>query len=278
MHAGTSQLTHYLGKSMHQEGRETSLPSTRTGQNILFIGADPNASDHIQAAFARSSMHAHLKFVFSSEAAFGVMKRETVDVVFLNEARSAIKVFDFLRALAEMNRQAPVITMVQHVDEAAVLGALRDGAHDCVAADQESIYSYPAVALRTIARAETALEGTERARAVIRGQKQWMSIIDAMTDLIFVIDSKQTIVKVNNAFSTVIGKHPRLIVGHQIREVFGLDIPNEAFLQEVLQEGTPRIYEKKVGEEIYQVSIFPLLEDNRPLTIHVMKNITEVRG
>jgi len=44
-----------------------------------------------------------------------------------------------------------------------------------------------------------------------------------------------------------------------------------------VDEGTPRIYEKKIGDELYQVSIFPLQEDNRHLTIHVMKNITEVR-
>ena len=249
----------------------------RSGHRILVIGAELDATARIQAAFARSGTHVRLDFADSSEAAFGVMKRETIDAVFMSEARSGMTVFDFLRTLAGMNRQAPVITMAPHVDEAVVLRSLRDGAHDCVAVDPGSIDSYPVVALRTIARAETALESSERARAVIRSQKQWMSIIDAITDLIFVIDGRQTIVKVNNAFATVIGKHPRLIVGHQIREVFGLDVPNEEFLLEVLREGMPRTYEKKVGEEIYQVSIFPLQEDSRPLTIHVMKNITEVR-
>ena len=254
-----------------------ALSPTRTGHRILFIGVDQDSSEHIRAAFARSGTNAHLEFAASSEGAFGVVKRETIDVIFMNEARGGMSVFDFLRTLTAMNRQAPVIVMVPHIDEAVVLRALRDGAHDCVASDRGSADSYPAAALRTIARAETALENSERSRAVIRGQKQWMSIMDAITDLIFVIDSRQTIVKVNNAFATVIGKHPRLVVGHQIREVFGLDVPNEAFLKEVLREGMPRTYEKKVGEEIYQVSIFPLQEDNRPLTIHVMKNITEVR-
>lgn len=254
-----------------------SLSPIPARHRIIFIGTDRDDGKRIHATFARSGTNVHLEFADSSEAVIGVMKRETVDAIFVNEARSAITVFDFLRTLTAMNRQVPVISMLRSVDDAAVLRALRDGAHDCVAADQGSFDTYPAVALRTIARAETALEGSERARAVIRGQKQWMSIIDAITDLIFVIDSKQTIVKVNNAFAMVIGRHPRSIVGHQIREVFGLDVPNETLLLDVLREGAPRTYEKKVGEEIYQVSIFPLQEDNRPLTIHVMKNITEVR-
>jgi signal transduction histidine kinase len=39
----------------------------------------------------------------------------------------------------------------------------------------------------------------------------------------------------------------------------------------------PRTYEKKIDDDIYQISIFPLQENGRFLTIHVLKNITEVR-
>lgn len=71
--------------------------------------------------------------------------------------------------------------------------------------------------------------------------------------------------------------HPREIVGSRISDVFDLDVPSESTRSAVLEDSTPRTYEKKINEEIYQISVFPLLEDNRPLTIHVMKNITEVR-
>jgi PAS domain S-box-containing protein len=104
-----------------------------------------------------------------------------------------------------------------------------------------------------------------------------MSIIDAITDHIYVLDDAQRIVKVNNSFATTIGVHPRNIVGKPLREVFSHDITNEALLNDVRRDGTPQTYEKKIDGDIYQVSIFPLLENNRLLTIHVLKNITEVR-
>ncbi len=205
------------------------------------------------------------------------MRRETVDAVFVNEVRSGVGALEFLRRLEAINRQAPVIMMTPRSSEESVLRAIREGAHDCVPAASNAYASYPVVAQRAIARSETVRENSERAKAIIRSQKEWMAIIDAITDFIFVLDASQTIIKVNHAFATAIGSHPRVIVGHPIKDVFNLDIPNEAFLREVQQDGVPRTYEKKVGDEIYQISIFPLQEDSRFLTIHVMKNVTEVR-
>jgi PAS domain S-box-containing protein len=182
-----------------------------------------------------------------------------------------------VRDLAEINRQAPVIIMSTHPDEAAILNALRGGASDCVGMDHETIASYPAIALRAIARAETFQAYAEHAQAIIRNQKQWMSIIDAITDHIYVLDNEQRLVKVNNSFATEIGMHPRDIVGKQLQEVFDRDVPNEALLNDVHRDGLPRTYEKKIDDDIHQVSIFPLQENGRFLTIHVLKNITEVR-
>jgi PAS domain S-box-containing protein len=243
----------------------------------LFVESSPQVCEAVSAAFTKAGSDAHLTFVPSPEAGLAAFKRETIDAVFVSQLDSGMDALAFLSHLAAINREAPVIMMTLHPEEEVVLRALRSGAADCVSTDLNAINQYPAVALRTIARAESSRESSERALAIIRSQKQWMSIIDAITDFLFVLDSTQTIVKVNNAFATAIGSHPRVIVGNRIQDVFNLDIPNEAFLQTVHQDGMPRTYEKKIGEEVYQISIFPLLEDNRPLTIHIMKNITEVR-
>ncbi len=249
----------------------------KTGHTIVFVESSPAARDGIRAAFELTGADAKLEFVSSPDAAFEVMKRKSVDAVFVNQVQTGMDAVEFMRHLAALNRGAPVVMMAGHPGDDAVLRALRDGAFDCIAVDQDAYRSYPAVALRAIARSETARAISERASAVIRSQKQWMLIIDAITDLIFVIDDSGTIVKVNNAFATAIGSHPRAIVGNRINDVFNLDIPNGSFLRQVHQDGTPRTYEKKIAEEIYQISIFPLQDEGRPLTIHVMKNITEVR-
>ena len=249
----------------------------KPGHTILFIEDNLDKREHIRAAFIKADRPARLEFVSTPEAGFAVMKRDTVDALFVNEVQSGISASEFARNFAVINRQAPVIMMSPHTDEAAILLALRDGASDCVGMDVEAISRYPAIALRAIARSEAFQAYAEQSLAIIRNQKQWMSIIDAITDHIYVLDNAQRLVKVNKSFAMAIGMHPRNLVGKQLQEVFNRDIPNEALLNDVRREGMPRTYEKKINDDIYQVSIFPLQENSRFLTIHVLKNITEVR-
>ncbi|HSN67806.1 MAG TPA: ATP-binding protein, partial [Thermoanaerobaculia bacterium] len=211
------------------------------------------------------------------DAAFEALKRETVEAVFVNQLQAGMDAFEFLRRLAAFDRKAPVIMMTAHTGAESVLRALRDGAADCVSSEPAAFTSYPAVALRAIARAETTRGDSERTSAVIRSRKQWMMVMDAITDLIFVIDEDGGIVKVNNAFATSIGSHPRVLIGKRINDVFSPDVPDKAFLRQMREDGEPRTYEKQIGEKVYQISIFPMQDENCALAIHVMKNITEVR-
>jgi PAS domain S-box-containing protein len=231
----------------------------------------------LQAAFERSGTGARLEFVSSAGAAFEVIKREAVDALFFNQAQSGLDASEVMGSLQAIRRQAPVVMMAQKADEKTMLQALRDGAFDCVAAEAAAFDAYPLVAERAIARFEAARENAERVRAILRSQQQWMSIIDAITDYIFVLDSDRFLVKVNQSFAAAVGRHPRDIVGNKVSDVFDLGVPSEATLKAFLEDVAPRIYEKKIGDEIYQISIFPLQVENRTLTIHVMKNITEVR-
>ncbi len=249
----------------------------KRGHTILMIEDDPERRELVRAAFTNAIGPSRLEFVSTPEAGFAIMRRETVDVLFVNEVQSGLNASEFVRDLAATNQQAPVIMMSPDADEAAILHALRGGASDCVSMDRKTIAGYPAIALRAIARSETFQAYAEHALAIIKNQKQWMSIIDAITDYIYVLDNAQRLVKVNNSFAMAIGLHPRDIVGKQLQEVFHQDIPNEAVLDEVRRDGMPRTYEKKINDDIHQVSIFPLQENGQFFTIHVLKNVTEVR-
>jgi len=244
---------------------------------ILFIEDNLDFRERVRAVFTKADIPVRLEFASTPEAGFEIMRRETVDVLFVNESHIGISTSEFVLHLTEINRHVPVILISPQIDDAAILHALRGGAADCVGMDHEAVSRYPAIALRAIARAGTSQAYREQTRAIIKNQKQWMSIIDAITDHIYVLDNAQRIVKVNNSFATTIGMHPRNIVGKHLQEVFNQDITNEALLNDVRRDGTPQTYEKKLDGDIYQVSIFPLLENNRLLTIHVLKNITEVR-
>jgi PAS domain S-box-containing protein len=249
----------------------------KTEHTILFIEDSLDTRELVRAAFLNAEVSARLEFVSTPEEGFAAMKRERVDALFVNEVQSGRSASEFVRGLAAINRHVPVIMMSPHTDEAAILHAIRSGASDCVGMDQKAIASYPAIVLRAIARSETSDAHAEQALAIIKNQKQWMSIIDAITDHIYVLDKERILVKVNSSFATAIGIHPRDLVGRQLHEVFDRDIPDDALLNDVLKDGAPRTYEKKINDDIYQVSIFPLQENDRLLTIHVLKNITEVR-
>jgi len=239
--------------------------------------SSPANRERLTAAFEQGGTSAHLEFAATPEAAFEILKRETFDVLFFNQAQFSLDAFEVVNRLQALQRETPVIMMSPQTDDDAVLRALRGGAADCVSAEPDAFVNYPIIAGRVITRFEAVHEYTVRERAILRSQKQWMSLMDAITDYIFVLDDKQALVKVNRTFASAIGKHPRELVGKQIGDVFDLEIPRQEVLRSVSDEGIPRIYEKKIGEEIYQISIFLLQEENRPLTIHVMKNITEVR-
>lgn len=242
---------------------------------MLFIEYSQERCDRIRSVFEKTGGNEHIDCAPTPEAAFTVIRHEVVDAVFVNPVEHNLVAAEFVEKLTQTARQVPVIMVLPRVDEDTVLRMLQAGVFECVAAD--AVDAYPASALRAITRFEAARNNAEQTEVILRSQKQWMSIIDAITDYIFVLDNAHTLVKVNHAFAEAIGRHPREIVGSRISDVFDLDVPSESTRSAVLEDSTPRTYEKKINEEIYQISVFPLLEDNRPLTIHVMKNITEVR-
>jgi PAS domain S-box-containing protein len=251
------------------------LSQKKKGQKVLFIESDGKRCDRIRAAFENTGGDEQIECAPTPKAAFAAIRQGAVDAVFVNPTEHDLVPAEFVEALTQTAGQVPVVMMVPHIDDQAVLRMLQAGVLECVAAD--AVEAYPAAARRAIVRFEAARSSAEHADTVLRSRMQWMSIIDAITDYIFVLDNDHTLVNVNNAFAEAIGRHPREIVGSRIADVFDLDVPSDPTRSAVLEDGTPRTYEKKIGEEIYQISIFPLLEDHRPLTIHVMKNITEVR-
>jgi PAS domain S-box-containing protein len=251
------------------------LSQKKKEHKVLFIESRPERCDRIRAAFEHAGGDEQIDCASTPEAAAAAIRHDAVDAVFVNPVEYNLVPAEFVETLTRTARQVPVIMMLPRVDDYTVLRMLQAGVLECVAADAVEVY--PAAARRAIIRFGAARSSAEHTEAILRSQMQWMSIIDAITDYIFVLDNALVLVNVNHAFAQAIGRHPREIVGSKLADVFDLDMPSEATRTAVLEDSTPRTYEKKIGEEIYQISIFPLFEDNRPLTIHVMKNITEVR-
>lgn len=118
---------------------------------------------------------------------------------------------------------------------------------------------------------------TEQQKAILRSQKQWMAIFDAITDYIFVLDEERRLVRVNHALATTLGMHPRELIGKKCSDLLGEDAPDECAMEKIREEGLPYTYERRKGDEYYQISVFPLYEHDRLLSIHIMKNVTELK-
>lgn len=104
-----------------------------------------------------------------------------------------------------------------------------------------------------------------------------MAIIDAITDYLFVLDSEKRIVRVNNAFAASFGLHPKEMIGRPYSELMNADIASDSPFAGMRKDDDPHTYEKLLNGVLYQISVFPLQEGDQVLSIHVMKNITEVK-
>jgi PAS domain S-box-containing protein len=245
---------------------------------VLFI--DNNTSEHalIKTAFRKYGTESMLVFIPAAEEAFEIIKSKSVKAVIVSQHLPGMDGFSFLSEMSRRKIQIPVVMLATDSDEQVTNRALREGADDCVIRGARQIESLPLILDRTIARFELTQERAERVKLIINSQKQWMAIFDAITDFIFVLDDECRLIKMNHAFANILGMHPKDLIGKQCHELKGLvDIPEEQRLHEIIRKGSPHIYEKTINENVYQITVFPFYEDEKSMTIHVMKNITETR-
>lgn len=249
-----------------------------TKHKILFIEDEPSRIKLIDAAFRQNGGTALPEFVPSLDKAAEIVSREPVDAVFFNIAlcgdrnlNRALKINDCGQ------RQLPLIMIMEERDEEAELRAIRSGIDDCVTAHPADISNYPWFAARALARLHGAGQQAERYRSIARSQKQLISVLDAITDYIFVIDDENRLINVNNSLASALRMHPRDVVGKKCSELFEGNILEGCPAGGMQHDGKPCTYEKAIGSEVFQISIFPLQEDERCLTVVVMKNITELK-
>ncbi|MBI4620048.1 MAG: response regulator [Desulfobacterales bacterium] len=251
---------------------------TDTVAKILFIDGSSFGHDLIKTSFSRYLTGYHLEFVSTAEQGLEVIKRDHVKAVFVSQELPDMDGFELLREVKELKIQSPVIMMATDGAKRVAIKALKKGAEDCVTKSLKTFDAFPLILERAIFRYELNREMAKRDKLIIQSQKRWRAIFDAIVDFIFVIDDDYRLIKVNNTLAKVLGMHPKELIGKRCNELNNtIDVPDERCLKDVIKDGAPYIYEKNIGDDTYQISIFPLYDDDKPMTIHVMKNITEMR-
>lgn len=111
---------------------------------------------------------------------------------------------------------------------------------------------------------------------IFEGQKQWQDTLDAVKDYIFVADKDRRIRRTNISFASRFNKHPREIIGLNVDELLGIQLP----VPECNPGGTSS--DMKFSEEIklddctYLLSVYHAKYNADEVCVCVMKDITEI--
>ncbi len=112
---------------------------------------------------------------------------------------------------------------------------------------------------------------------ISKSQQQWQATIDAVTDYIFVTDEDSSIRRANISFAKIFNKHPREIIGLNVKKLFPVDIPlPQCDLKETTKSDVPASMETKIGDNTYMISVYPAKYDDDEVCVYVMKDITEI--
>lgn len=131
-------------------------------------------------------------------------------------------------------------------------------------------------------KAQARAAELERAFAVIeRSQKQWQETFDNIGDLIAIVNSDYELVKVNKAFASSVGLHPRDVIGTQCYSYFcdSNSVPPNCPHSRTILSGEPSTEEvRRIGDgRLFQVSCFPYRTEQGVMvgSIHIARDITE---
>jgi PAS domain S-box-containing protein len=251
--------------------------STSTAEHtILFIDGPSLDRDRIVRVFREGGVAVPVAFVGTEEGIDRALRQSAL-AVFVHQRPAGGDGLDVIRKIRDLGSTIPLIMLVDTGNEEVKLAALREDA-DEFARYPEDLAALPVVLERAVTRRRRGPDQVVRERAIVRSQEQWMAIFDAITDYVFVLDAQGRFVKVNRACAGSLGLHPRELIGKPCAQFLGPEASSwDCAADAGAGAAVPTTCEKRVGQDMYQISVFPLREAGRALTIHFMKNVTEIK-
>jgi signal transduction histidine kinase len=254
------------------------LSAKRAEHNVLFLGFIGPERESIEKTLAEKRPNTNLIFTDSKEDGLFAIKKDRIEAIIINHTIAAADWSAFAKNVHALEKYIPTVLITAPGDRKAVLKALEQGIYECLPREEQYIENLPAVLDRVRARHKFKKNTSAKQWAISQSRKEWITIIDAITDFIFITDDQCRLVKMNWTFSSIFGAaHPRSLIGSTCVGIFGAEAPcSDCHKNNVLQQATLTT-EKKVNDNIYQFSAFPLNIDEKPFTVHVMKDVTEMR-
>ena len=241
---------------------------------IIFIGG-PLPSESIKNAFSARNKDYRIKFVQEANA-LELLRDESIMGLFITAPLPGGQWREFIKKFKFLNGQVPIIVLQEQEDESMALQALSEGAYDCIAMDWPGFAARLPLLLEKAA-ARSAYDSNRHwlESIVFENHTRWLAFFDAITDFILMVDEDERIVKINAALSSAYGKHPKDVTGMKWREFLGEELATE--LKTLRNAGVGQPVERKMKDDYYLVSVFPLRYEEQDLTIYFLKNITEMK-
>ena len=244
-------------------------------KKLVFLGGPLPVQEIKKAVTARAGGRYLLKFIPRAEG-FSHREADGLRTLVITDPLPGAGWQEFVKKFKFMNNTVPVIVLGACEDEAACLEALRAGAHDRLSMDGPD---FAAGIARSVEKA-IARQAYDDKRNWLEGiffenHTRWLAFLDAITDFIFIVDERQSIIKVNSALAGAYGRHPKDVTGMTSAELLGVELASE--LEEIRKNRPAQPVEKKINDNYYLVSVFPLRYENQDLTIYFLKKITEMR-
>lgn len=257
-----------------RKGQKRADMASNDRKNIVFIGG-PLPAGAIRSAFRSRRRNCRLRFVPEAEAT-EISRDETIMGLFITAPLPGADWREFIKKLKFLNGQIPVIVLQEQEDEAMALQALAEGAYDCVAMDwPEFAGRLPHVLEKAAARSAYDANRHWLESIVFENHTRWLAFFDAITDFIFMVDENERILKINSALASAYGKHPKDVTGMKWHDFLGGELAAE--LKALKSKKGSQPAERKIKDDYYLVSVFPLRYEEQDLTIYFLKNITEMR-
>ncbi|MDA8389013.1 MAG: ATP-binding protein [Nitrospiraceae bacterium] len=244
-------------------------------KRLVFLGG-PLPVEEIKKAFAaRGNSRYRLKFIPRSEG-FSPREAEGLGGLVVTDPLPGADCREFIKKFKFMNNTVPVIMLGVCEDETSCLEALRAGADDSLAMDKPDFAAGIAPALDKAAARQVYDDKRNWLEGIFfENHTRWLAFLDAITDFIFILDEQQRFIKANSALAGAYGRHPKDVTGMKSAELLGAELAAE--LEEMRRHRPEQPVEKKINDDYYLVSVFPLRYENQDLTIYFLKKITDMR-
>ncbi len=257
-----------------EKGQQPVDTAASDRKKIVFMGG-PLPAGAIRSAFRSRKKDYRLKFVPQAEA-IDIARDETVMGLFMTAPLPGADWREFIKKLKFLNGQIPVIVLQEQEDESMALRALAEGAYDCAAMDRPGFEGrLPFMLEKAAARSAYDANRHWLESIVFENHTRWLAFFDAITDFIFMVDENDRILKINAALASAYGKHPKDVTGMRWQDFLGQELAAE--LKALKGKNGSQPAERKIKDDYYLVSVFPLRYEEQDLTIYFLKNITEMR-